>query len=203
MNTVPVKMVMHSADQVRLGDKFDIQHVDATGGILRRSNYTHGALFLFSLVPEAWTKEEDIPCVSASDFVTEKLRCEDITYWLHTFACSLTRLCGNRYGSIGPKVIVSDLSWAIIHASLLVFCGCRIDDYLQVSILIEGYRNLTTVVFSYVFHVLDNTVAIIIIVYQLKRLINAIRMMLITITHRITSQHFSSTSIAISLMNER
>lgn len=70
-------------------------------------------------------------CISVSDFVSERCRVEDITYWLHTFRNGMNRISGQRITVTPNKIIVTDLSWALIHSSLLVFGHTAIDMYLE------------------------------------------------------------------------
>ena len=70
--------------------------------------------------------------VSISDFVTERLRVEDIIYWLTQVFSSINRLSGERVDERRKgQVIVTDFSWAIIQSVLLVICVTTLNSYLK------------------------------------------------------------------------
>lgn len=98
---------------------------------MRNSIYTKHAVYLFSIVPES--QKEEITCVSVSDFLSERCRVEDIAYWLLTFSNGMSRVCGDLMmrPTTPPKIIVTDCSWAIIHAALLIFGHTSIDVYMD------------------------------------------------------------------------
>lgn len=124
-------MILHTEEQLRLAHSADVLHIDATGGIVRNSIYTKNKVFLFSIVPAS--KTDDVECVSVSDYLSERLRVEDITYWLLTFLNGMRRVFGERMASKSRQIIVTDASWALIHASLLAFGHTTILAYLEVS----------------------------------------------------------------------
>ena len=80
---MPMKVVLHTAEQLKIARKADALHIDATGGVTRPPIYTNREVYLFSIVPVSI--QTPWKCVSASDFVTERMRVEDILYWLSTF----------------------------------------------------------------------------------------------------------------------
>lgn len=130
-------MVLHTEDQLRLAHTADVLHIDATGGIVRNSIYTKRRVYLFSIVPES--KIDDMECVSVSDYLSERLRVEDVTYWLMTFLNGMHRVCGEKLTTKAAKIIVTDASWALIHASLFTFGHTTIHAYLDAS-----FRTFTT-----------------------------------------------------------
>lgn len=135
---MPTRFILHSANQLRVAQRSKILHIDATGGILRKSIYSKKDSYLFSIVPSI----NDIPlrCVSVSDFVTERCRVEEIVFWLTNFLCGMNRTSHHRIDHDFEGVIVTDFSWALIHAVLLVFGAYRLDRYLSVVFdsLIKG-----------------------------------------------------------------
>lgn len=90
----PFKIILHTADQLRLARSADILHIDATGGLVRNSIYTGKNIYQFSIVPAS--RKEEISCVSVRDFLSERCRVENVAYWLHTFRNGVSRVCGER-----------------------------------------------------------------------------------------------------------
>lgn len=74
---------------------------------------------------------DDTIAVSVSDFLTERCRVQDILYCLASFRCAMNMLANERIDSCKPRIIVTNMSWAILHASVLIFCGCFIQTYLE------------------------------------------------------------------------
>lgn len=64
---VPMKAVLLTADQLRLAHSAHVLHIDAAGGIIRKTTYIRKDVYLFSIVPDS--KEKTTECVSASDDV--------------------------------------------------------------------------------------------------------------------------------------
>lgn len=123
----PWKLIMHSADQLRLLLTATVFHIDATGGIIRR---TQGGrqIFLFSIVPN--DAENSIICCSGSDFLTERCRVEDVIFWLCTVKTGMLRVGGHKLSSTThPRLIVIDFSWVLIHATCLIFSGMMLPEY--------------------------------------------------------------------------
>lgn len=110
--------------------KADILHIDATGGICRRSVETKGEIYLFSIVPDSGTQKME--CVSVSDYLTEGCGYADLTYWLSKFCVGTAKVSNCRVTEPKKRIVVTDLSWAIIHAALLVFGVTEIERYLRV-----------------------------------------------------------------------
>ena len=82
-NISPVKVILHTADQLRLGRKAEGLHTYATGSIVRKSFYTEKNMFLFSILPQI--KKDNVKAASVRDFLTEQCRVEDMSYWLNAF----------------------------------------------------------------------------------------------------------------------
>ena len=136
---MPLKVVLHSADQIRLASHADILHIDATAGVLRKTLHTGKTPYIFSIVPES--KEGCRKAITVSDFLTERCRVQDIVYWLTAFRCGLNQLTNERIDASKPRIIVTDMSWAILHASILIFGGCFLEPYLHSTYdaLLKGY----------------------------------------------------------------
>ena len=132
----PARMLLHSFEQLQLYSRLAkegrlILHIDATGGIIKKSEYTKKTMYLFSAVADA--PSEDIPAVSVSDFLTEESTDEHITFWLKKLRNDVARIQHSRLSSqpSSPLVIVTDFSWVLIHAALDVFCHTDIATYLD------------------------------------------------------------------------
>lgn len=127
---IPLKVILHTTDQLKLAKKAEILHIDATGSVVRPSIYTKHNIYLFSVVPAMLTT--DIPTVAVSDFLTERCRVEEIVYWLMSIHCGVNRVTNTLVDCCDyRKIIVCDFSWAIIHSVITVFCRSRLDQYLH------------------------------------------------------------------------
>lgn len=96
---------------------------------MRKSIYTRGNVYLFSIVPHSLHSKME--CVSVSDYLTEGCRYADLLYWMGSFRAGMNQVAHTRITHTRNQVFVTDLSWAIIHAALLVFGVTEIDRYLE------------------------------------------------------------------------
>jgi len=150
-----VTLVLHACDQLQLYAKLArkrqlILHVDATGGIVRKTDYMRKQVYLFSAVVDS--TKETIPALSISDFLTESSCHENVQMWMQKLKNDTARIQHVRLNtpSTAPCVIVTDFSWPLIHASVSVFCGTTIVKYLQETFqrCVEGRPPNDTVLFS-------------------------------------------------------
>lgn len=132
----PPRLILHSADQLELYSKLAksgslILHLDATAGLIRRAEYLKRQLYLLSAVVDSPMTE--LPPISISDCVTEESRVEDVEFWLRKLRCDVSRLQNVHFAdeSSTPAVVVTDFSWALIHAALAVFADANIIQYLN------------------------------------------------------------------------
>lgn len=129
-----MRLILHSADQLQMfadvTKMTSVLHLDATGSIIKKSEYVRKQLYLMSAVLDS--PQKYIPALSLSDCLTEEVRMEDVEFWLRKIRCDISRLHSIRFNTMesAPSVIVMDFSWVFIHASLSVFCGTTIVPYL-------------------------------------------------------------------------
>lgn len=95
-----------------------ILHMDATAGIIRRSEYIKRQMYLLSAVPDSPFHE--VPPLSISDCITDECRVENAEFWLRRLRCDVSRLKNLRLQTEQsiPAVVVVDFSWVLIHVSL-------------------------------------------------------------------------------------
>lgn len=129
MCPLPLKAILHTTEQLQVARKADILHIDATGGIIKKTIMTGKDILLFSIVPD--TSAQEFDCVSVSDFLTERYRTQDLLYWLASVKCDMANATHSQLSTPLAYTIVVDMSWAIIHAAMLVFCDCVIQSYLE------------------------------------------------------------------------
>ena len=126
---LPIRVVLHSTQQLQIARQAAILHLDATGGILRKSIYSGKDVYLFSLVPESLGK--DLECVAVSDFLTERARVRDVSMWLTHVRCDISLLSNERVDQSHPYIFVTDMSWPLMHAVVHVFAGLFMEEYLR------------------------------------------------------------------------
>ena len=100
--------------------KSAIWHIDATASVINPVN--EKAIYYYAVV---MAKEKGIPALPLYEFVTDlhnvgNLKTAFIAWWGDMSAVG-----------VQPDMIVVDLSWALIHSCLFVFCGESIDEHIQ------------------------------------------------------------------------
>lgn len=96
-------------------------HIDATGSVVRPFNQRQ--VYYYAVVMA--NDDPEIPALPIFEFLTDShnvgnLQMAFVSWWGHMSIFGLR-----------PDVIVLDMSWALIHAALFVFCGESIDDHLR------------------------------------------------------------------------
>lgn len=117
-----------TADRLRLARKSEDLHIDASASLLRKSMYTGRNLLVFF---GSSTKSDNVMRVSINDFISERCRVEDVTYWLNTVRneqnVRRSDWCLNR--NMQPE---GTNSVAVLHGTSTI-------RYLHILLIIRGH----------------------------------------------------------------
>lgn len=117
---------MHSGAQLEHLKSVETLHLDATGGLIRKSEYVNRQMFLFSAV-----SGNSLVCFPSSEMLSERCRTDDVISWLVMMYTDFSRATGGRiFGNCVVRNIIIDMSWVLLHSSLFVFCRMTVSEYL-------------------------------------------------------------------------
>ncbi len=128
----PLKFTMSNNQQLQMGaDMFrtckTTLHVDATGSMIKRQKGDHRPL-TYSMVPSTSDEiQPGVPIFPISEYASTSHNVPDIQHWMSKFMWYIGQITASKKAR--PNMIVSDWSYAILHAASQAFNGRRLVDY--------------------------------------------------------------------------
>ncbi|PAA89924.1 hypothetical protein BOX15_Mlig026520g2, partial [Macrostomum lignano] len=146
ISTAPFGVVIYCAEQQFLlrqllaRNPYAPVHIDATGGLVRKSELIPENVLLCSAVVSS--ESESVVATPIAEAVLESTKTEDISAWIESFLLNFARFQDRgvwEVSKVGPRIYVIDFSWVFLHGVLRAAAIMDLGTYLR-----KQFKRLTS-----------------------------------------------------------
>jgi hypothetical protein len=103
-----------------------ILNIDASGNVIEHPLWTDKQVLIYNATTRRSKGETPIP---VTQLISDGHSQSEISFWLSRTKSIYLDICKTPFPA--PDIVVTDYSWAIIHASLFTFAGAKLLIYLD------------------------------------------------------------------------